>query len=260
MLQKFPLYLATVLSAFAFAACGDDTSYETNADYASTLVKSFSLQPNAKVLNNLDTVFFSIDLVNARIFNADSLPFGTKVDRLLVSVTTDNCSAVEFHFPRPGQTDSIINYLEHSTDSIDFSNGPVRLHVVSMDHRSSRDYSVQVNVHKTVADSMLWFVDDITRVPGMTNPKTSATVQLGKDLYTIATDGAAYSLNITESPILPGTDSEVTFGFTPRLETLTATRSALFMLADNGDLYTSTDGSQWTSCGEIWYSITAPYG
>ncbi|MDE5608334.1 MAG: hypothetical protein K2I64_05320 [Muribaculaceae bacterium] len=261
MLKKFPLYLATAISAFAFASCDKDSNYETNTDYASTLVKSFSLQANPKILNNLDTVYFSIDLVKGRIFNADSLPFGTKVNRLQVSVTTDNCSAVEFHIPRPGQTDSIINYLEHSTDSIDFSNGAVRLHVVSFDRLASRDYSVEVNVHKTVADSLLWLVNEIAKVPSsFAAPTATATAQLGKELYTLSTDGSAYCLHKASNPLDPGTATEVTFSFTPRIATLTATRSALFILADNGDLYSSADGTSWTACGECWYSITAPYG
>lgn len=261
MLKKFPLYLASAFLLIASASCQEDSKYETDTDYGSTMVKSFKLMSNSKILNNLDTIYFSIDLVRGRIFNADSLPYGTPVNRLQVSLTTDKCSAVEIHFPRPGQTDSIINYLEHSTDSIDFSNGNVRLHVVSFDRRASRDYAVEVNVHKSIADSMLWFVNDISPVPSdIPYPTATATVQLGKQLVTLTSDGSAYCLNKAANPLDPGINSSVTFPFTPRVETLTATRSSLFILADNGDLYCSADGCDWEACGQNWYSITAPYG
>lgn len=46
-------------------------------------VTAFSLNDNKKVLDSLSNVFFSIDLVSANIFNADSLPYGTNVSRLV---------------------------------------------------------------------------------------------------------------------------------------------------------------------------------
>lgn len=63
--------------------------------YGSTQVKGFNLKADAKVLSALDSVFFSIDLVNAQIFNADSLPYGTRVNKLVLQITTDACSKVE---------------------------------------------------------------------------------------------------------------------------------------------------------------------
>ena len=63
----------------AAGACNSSENYgqEGTADYSGTAVKSFSLKENDQVLNNIDSVFFSIDLVNGMIFNADSLPVGT---------------------------------------------------------------------------------------------------------------------------------------------------------------------------------------
>lgn len=118
------------------------------------MVSSFSLVANDSLLVNLDSVFFSIDLVNAKIYNADSLPYGTDVSHLVAKISTMGSSVAELHIPRPGKSDSIIDYLKRPNDSIDFSNGPVIFHIVALDKSTQRDYSISVNVHKVKPDSL----------------------------------------------------------------------------------------------------------
>lgn len=263
MLTKLRLYFASALAIFAFSGCNDNDGYETSIDYTSTQVQSFNLMSNDKILNNLDSVYFSIDLVNARIFNADSLPFGTPVNKLQIEVKTDNCSEIEVRFPHPDHLgDSVINYMTNSTDSIDFSRGNVRLHVVSYDRAASRDYTLEVNVHKTVADTLLWFTDTPMSLPSsLTSISASATVMRNKNLYTLTTDNDGnYCLNTASSPLDAGSNENLSFSFIPQIESFTATESAFFILADNGDLYTSADARNWTSCDVNWTSITATYG
>ena len=91
---------------------------------------SFSINKNDKVLTGLDSVFFSIDLVNARIFNADSLPKGTDVSKLVIKIGTSSASGCELTFRKLGTSrDTTINYLESPNDSINFSDGPIKLSV-----------------------------------------------------------------------------------------------------------------------------------
>lgn len=262
MFRHLHLYIAAALMTLAASSCSESQEFESSVEYSSTMVQTFKLQANDKILNNLDTVFFSIDLVKGRIFNADSLPFGTKIDKLQVKVTTDNCSAVEFHIPRAGQSDTIINYLEHSTDSLDFTSGRVKLHVVSFDKLASRDYMVNVNVHNTIADSLVWDIDHALPLPtAIEAPTASATVYFNHEFYTLTADASgAASLNIAASPLEQGADKAVTLPFTPRISSFTATTTAFYMLADNGDLYSSADATAWSPCGANWVSITAPYG
>lgn len=263
MLKRIGLYLAAAALLGSTVACNDEAEgIDTSADYASTQVTEFKLQPDSKVLNNLDSVFFSIDLTAGRIFNADSLPYGTKVDRLLVSLTTDACSTVELHYPRAGKTDSIVDYLTNPNDSIDFSLGAVKLHLVSYDKIASRDYYINVNVHKVVADSLSWNLENPAKLPStLSNVKVERTVMFDNKVYTFTTNGLAdASLNIADSPLAASTPVSFTFPFQPKLATLTATESSLYILDADGKLYASTDGLNWTSCNTTWKSITAPYG
>ncbi len=55
-------------------------------------------------------------------------------------------SEAEITFKRADMTDSVFDYLNHSTDSIDFSNGPAKLRLVSSDGKAERTYTISVNV------------------------------------------------------------------------------------------------------------------
>lgn len=263
MHKKIALYLTGAALLLATAACNDDSNnYEISVDYASTQVSAFSLQPNGKILHNLDSIFFSIDLVNARIFNADSLPYGTKTSNLQVKITTDGCSTVELHYPRENKPDSVVNYIESPNDSIDFSRGPVKLHVVSYDKRATRDYYINVNVHTVVSDSLAWDLGDAKPLPGsLQAPRYQRTVQFGNKIYTLTTSGARQAcMAIADTPASTAVNNDFTFDFTPDVNTLTATTGSLYILSHDGALYSSADGTSWTSCGTVWKSITAPYG
>ena len=147
--SAFCLIIAAVATLGACNSSDEEETLEPEVS-SSTLVKSFSLVANSKVLPNLDKVFFSIDLNTARIFNADSMPYGTDISHLVTSITTDNASLVELHAPRPNASDSVTNYLENSTDSIDFSNGPVKLIIRSANAEMSMTYTTVSYTHLTL--------------------------------------------------------------------------------------------------------------
>lgn len=245
-----------------FTSCNDDSAdEEAEVIYGSTQVKGFSLKANANVLSALDSVFFSIDLVNAQIFNADSLPFGTRVDKLVVQITTDACSKVELNVPRKNAADTVVNYLTNSTDSIDFSNGPVRLHLVSYDGKAERDYTIKVNVHKMEPDLLYWNKPAMRRLPtDIDAPRMQKSVRWGDTVACLTGDGMHYNIAVTENPYDGDwTVKYVDFGFTPRVESLAAAGGKLFILSDDGYLYSSADGQTWSTDGDIWYNIIGNY-
>ncbi|MDE6175752.1 MAG: hypothetical protein K2F88_09340, partial [Duncaniella sp.] len=169
MNKRFPLYslLALVLTAFV-AGCNDDegSTFVSEGDFGNCSVTSFSINKNDKVLTGLDSVFFSIDLVNGRIFNADSLPKGTDVSKLVINIGTSSASACELTFRKLGTSrDTTINYIDSPTDSINFSNGPIKMMVTSYNGQSKREYSIDVNVHKVETDTLFWAEGAKTGLP-----------------------------------------------------------------------------------------------
>lgn len=251
--------LSAVVAGAAFVGCNSDY---TPTEYTSTnvVVSSFSLTQDDSVLKGLDSVVFSIDLVHGRIFNADSLPFGTKINKLVPVIRVyESASAVTLRVPRANGSDTTINYIENSTDSIDFSNGPVILEVTSYSGTNSLQYRVQVNVHKEIGDTMVW--TDAATAPlasQLSAPTVQKTVRNTNGLYTLTGDGSSFSLMHAQKPESEWQPVDATIPDGADVSSFTASDNTFFILA-SGQLYTSSDASVWTATGQMWDYIYGIY-
>ncbi|MDE6311209.1 MAG: hypothetical protein K2L96_05255 [Muribaculaceae bacterium] len=243
------------LSLFAAGAC--NSTYEPGESIASSAaVYSFSVRSAAGDLKGVDTVFFSVDIIGAKIFNADSLPYGTRVSALIPSVKTlDGVSVCEFIVPRAGMTDTIINLISHPSDSVDFSHGPVTLRIVSPDALVERRYSVQVNVHQMKSDSLEWALTQRSPLPGgLANAVCAGTAVSGGKMFCASADASGnYALCKSSDPYLTGAWESVQQAFDGLSVDPTSLRggeSTLYILGTTGRLYTSTDeGASWSDSG-----------
>ena len=215
-------------------------------------------------------MFFSIDLVHGNIFNADSLPAGTEVTKIVPQIVTyDVVSVAELTVSRPGKQDTVINYLKNSTDSIDFSN-PVKLRIVSLDGNVERYYNIKVNVHRSIADSLAWGRNDRTVLPSSFGyPAAQRTVRRGDSYFCLTRSESNYSIASLTRPagdmnaLMPSAAdwdvNTVSFGFIPDVNSLAASSSALYILDTDGNLHTSADGIFWESAPLKWHSILGGY-
>lgn len=256
--------LITAVVTTGFTACNSSSDDLLNTQLpSSTIVKSFSLSEDAKVLDNLDKVFFSIDLNTANIFNADSLPYGTDIHALVPVITTGGVSALEIHVPRPNQTDTVHNYLENPTDSIDFSNGPVTLHLKAIDETATMTYKVSVNVHKVKSDSLAWGDAAYSKLPTSFSAVTAQhTVRHNGKAYCLTTDGTDYCMAISDNPATEQWELyDVDFGFIPNIESLRSTTEALYILSGGSQLYKSVDdGKTWSDTGAKYDYLIGGFG
>ncbi len=242
-----------------------DTAYAIAEEInnTSTAVSSFSLSRNNKVLANLDSVFFSIDLQQAEIFNADSLPVGTNVRRLVVKIGLPSVSVATItEAAGPGETPRTIDYLTAGTDSIDFSRGPAKLHVVSNNGEASRDYTIKVNVHRCQPDSMSWSREAMTELPGgIARPRAQKSVLFGSEALTLVqgADGSAVVARSANPGSAPWTANSATLPQGARIETLTAVDATLYMLDSTDALYSSTDGQTWVAAGASFHWLYGAY-
>lgn len=253
----------TASAALSLSSCNEKTEeteiYLTPSNVA---VTSFVLNADSKVMENLDSVFFSIDLENGVIFNADSLPYDTKIDKLVTTIKyssyiTKATIKMENGSTRTGE----INYLESPNDSIDFT-GNVSLILSTDNGELSREYVIKVNVHKEKSDSLMWSDRSRTALPARTpNPKNQKSIDFNGTVISLIEEGDGTYTYATTTDIYnqQWQKYHVTFPFTPDVRSLCATSSAMIILDTDGVMYESTDGSGWTATGEIWSAVLGAY-
>lgn len=267
MIKKSNCLSALFAASALLAACNSD--YEPAIVTSESVeVSAFTLTADSKVLSNLDSVFFSIDLVNAQIFNADSLPYGTKVNKLIPKITTQAVSVAELIVPRSGKADTTYNYLTNSTDSIDFSNGPVRLRLVSESGSVERTYQIKVNVHQVKSDSLEWGGAALSRLPGsLAGVKESRTVEFKGKYYTLLGNGTNYQIAIQNNPADADYEevnpvSPINTPYAMKVNSLHSTSDAAYVLSQTGDLLSAADEHlrEWKLTQVSgWHAIVATY-
>ena len=271
MKKYFIIYLAiAAMIATSLQSCNkddDDSTTDLNQynvySSVSTLVSSFSLVDNTKILDNLSGVKFAIDQERSVIYNADSLPKGTKVSALCVDVTCASSVSSKQFVVKNGtvQNDTIIDYTSTTKDSIDFT-GDVTLRITSYDGTNVRDYKVKVNVHQQDPDTIKWDVNNRRDLPNVTGTvRASKTVLQNDKFLCLVQDNSSYVLNSIDTLMTSGWEKKVlSLPFTPQVNSFAATSSSIYMLDTNGELFESADmGSTWSDCGIAWNTIIGGY-
>lgn len=229
---------------------------------SSVAVSGFSLKSKSGSKVKVDSVFFSIDLNKGVIFNADSLPVGTDVTRLVATIAyTSSASAVTLT-QTGGKHTGVIDYKTNPSDSIDFS-GKVVLKITAEDKTTSREYNIKVNVHKVEPDSLVWDELAVTQMPARKdNPKEQKTVKYKDTTYSLIKEADdSYTMSVA-TDILEGVwdKQTITLDFQPDVRTLNSTSEKLYLLDAAGKLYTSVDGLTWNNEGVVWTNIIGAYG
>lgn len=256
--------LPALLAGAALTACNEKAE-ETEPDATdvvnSVAVNSFSLKPDADVLSDLDSVFFSIDLRHGAIFNADSLPKGTDVRALQANITySSTVTAAEIIMEGGTHRTGTFDYKANPTDTIDFT-GKVTLRLTAGDGLS-RDYKLKVNVHRSQPDSLIWDKVAVSQLPSrLSSPVAQKSVELDDNVLSLIreSDGSYTLASCTDLVSASWSKKAVTPGFTPSLQTLTSSGGRLYVLDDTGRLMQSADGETWIATGETWSNVIGDY-
>ena len=134
----FKFLLIAIATTLITSACNSNSSDDPYAISSDVTVLGFSLKKDISILSGIDSVFFSIDLQKGLIFNADSLPKGTDITRLIpiISYPSTVMSATITMSDGSYKTGSI-DYKNNPSDSIDFS-GKVILTLIAQDGFSTK--------------------------------------------------------------------------------------------------------------------------
>ncbi len=247
------------MAVLFFARCNSEYNYPNENISSSVAVYSFALSADDSIMAHLDTVFFAVDLNKGTIFNADSLPYGTKVDKLVPRIRMlESVSLANLTVPANGSTEeSVHDYLTNPGDTIDFTN-PVYLDVKSPDGLVSRRYTITVNVHKLVSDSLVWDKAAFRTLPSsLQEVSAQRTASTSDGLYCLTTDGSGWCMAFT-AHAFAGEWEYVTPALPQGavIESFTGSNDALYILAASGALYRSADGGKtWTDTSCRWSNI-----
>ena len=258
--------LLVCAGAGAFTGCNkDDDSEDIETSLIITpnvAVTAFSLKANDSIAPDLDSVFFSIDLEHGAIYNADSLPKGSAIDKLVPKISYSSFVSKAWITMEGGRTRTgTVNYITNPDDSIDFT-GSVKLVLATEDSTLSKEYMLKVNVHQMVPDSLMWTELAVTGLPSrLPSPRAQKTVALSDRTFSFIeeSDGTYTYASCSDLFDNEWTKSQASMPFTPVVRSLSAAGSRLYMLSTDGSLYESADGASWSDTGEDWNCIIGPY-
>jgi len=258
MKRKFLAFIALITAALSLSSClsSDDTTVEYTTDTAITSFSLGTLGRYVKTTAGNDTLLadnvtgskynFYIDQAARQIYNADSLPVGTRTAAVLATINSKNSSPILLmHADYPEKIDSARYYS--SSDSIDFSK-PRVIRVYNNALTAFAAYTVTVNVHQEDGDVFNW------QAKAQQNEQLAALgdlklLALGSNLYVFGK--MADKMKIYESG-----DGNSWVEVSPN-QTFAAADyqnavkmgDRLYMLSD-GKVYASADAATWQQVGE----------
>lgn len=238
-----------------------ETEEEIYMPASSVAVTAFSLKSKSGSKVKLDSVFFSIDLNKGVIFNADSLPVGTDVTKLVPVISYSSSASAVTLTQTGGKYTGEIDYKTNPTDSVDFS-GKVVLKITAEDKTTTRSYDIKVNVHEMEPDSLMWDRLAVVPMPSrLGSPRQQKTVEYKERPYTLILEAdGSYTLAVATDILAGEWDRQtLSLDFEPDIRTLNATSDSLYLLDTAGMLHTSADGMAWESTGAKWINTIGAY-
>ena len=170
MRGRFILLLAAMLSCVSCLT--DNTVSETpQAAITSFTIGYYNVRFHDINYHRRDTVVnvreggvmypMTIDQLNNRIYNADSMAYGSDLKKVTSSVYGTGTIGYIY------DDEPDLLHFWSAYDSIDFTRG-LKFMVISSDGTFARSYDVTVNVRKVFPDSLLWRADDTGNFPVLT--------------------------------------------------------------------------------------------
>ncbi len=238
------LFAAGYMILFLSSCLNSDNDYSyttvTDAQIGQMTLSSDSIP-------GLSDVNFVIDQVEGRIFNRDSMPYGTEIKGKVAVNFTAVTALTSIEMINIELKDTV--KWESTTDSIDFS-GQIKITSVAANGSTSKIYMAQINVHQVIPDTLIWNqalrdqfnlpVREQKVVPLRGNylmySQLGSNIQNQYDLR-IAVAGDPANWQVATLSGLPASGMN--------LIQLAVYEDAVYMASTAGDLYRSDDGRVW---------------
>lgn len=238
-------FLSVIVSFFivsiTVSSClkSDDT-YEYNSD---ATIHAFGI----------DTIYgkyykFSIDQLNRVIYNKDSLPIGadTIIDRILIDTLSVN------GWVSSGAPDTLFNMAD-SVNLIPAMNKSgeegMKFRAHAADGVTVREYTLQIRVHKQDPDSLMWQKKEAFST-SMTEGAQKAVI-LNDELWVYTTNTTAYKTSTVPGAYQWSPSAVSNLPSDAKLTSALNFQNKLYIITEQGELYSSTDATTWTKINSI---------
>ncbi|MBQ1816417.1 MAG: hypothetical protein II122_02645 [Bacteroidaceae bacterium] len=246
--------ILALISSFGMTSCNSETDY-TTTNYGSnhcavtymllgTLYRDIHTQ-NSSGKDSVYTTTMSgsqymlyIDQYKGEIYNPDSLPLGTRTDKVVFSsVSYDGILAY--------RTENGTDTLYSTGDTIDFTN-PRLFTCFSYSGSAKKTYTVHINVHQVNTEAFVWnqVHQGLNHLQALTSQRA---FYKGDTIYVFAlADNAPVriAMPIKENVASSIVDTLSLAGFKP--ENVQQFGNKFYTL-ENGVVMTSSDGAAWTA-------------
>ncbi len=246
------IFLGSLLYLLTSCLGGDNYKAEDWMVY-NAQIGSFKLSCDS--IPGLEDVKFTIDQVNGKIYNKDSMRYGTTLGfKALAEVTFDSPIGVRDIYFITASNDTV----KTVTDSIDFS-APVMITVTAYNGSTTKVYKAWINVHQVNPDTLVWQKMD-SNLPEKTF-QDMKVLYFKDSYYMYAVENEVYQLYRSElNDHADWEELELTgFPLKAKLLQMTAFEDVLIVLSDAGVLYYSKDGQEWKPI-DLAFSIETVLG
>ncbi|MDR2681323.1 MAG: DUF6242 domain-containing protein [Tannerella sp.] len=238
---KFCGLLIAGLACLMFSCLGDGDTTIDDWNLSNAQISSFSLSNDS--IAGLSDVTFTIDQVNGKIFNRDSMPYGTVISEKVFCSMEFEIGVLGVLMVSQSTGDSV--YWTSDTDSVDFSS-PVLITVYPYNNVSSKIYEAKINIHQVDPDSMAWEL-----YSGLISGKSfqDMKVILYDDAYYMyVSEGNLFYLYKTDEADLKNWTETALSGFPGKavISGITEWEGVLYVVDTEGLLYRSSDGQTWS--------------
>ena len=235
MQLKYFKKLVFIFTIALLSACTSSTTtvvVTSNANFV-----SMSLV-NSKIANLSKAVF---TLIGDTIVNLDSLPAGTKVERIIPVFSfksSDRAILIK-------STGDSIAYS--GKDSIDFTSTTLcKIRNYASDQKTPKLYSIKVNVHKVDPEFYNWTkISDQLKIQDLVSQK--AILLNDQFFYFMRNSSASYLQTSADGVNWTGQLSVTGLPSNPHFENMTVFNGKLYLALNDNKLYSTTDGQVWVA-------------
>ena len=243
-IKIYGLLLGGLLFLMTSCLGGDDEVIIDDWILGNAQISSFILVNDS--IAGLSNVRFTIDQLNGKIYNKDSMPYGTVIDeKVLCKLTFDSqLDVASIMFVNIEKNDTVF-WAGTDADSIDFSS-PVEMTIMPFDGVSTKKYEAKINIHQVNPESMVWQkYSDLFSGKKYNDMKV---ISFRDSYYMYVTESGVYRLFVSDKEKINNWKEITLSGFPEKavLSQITENEGELYIITEDGALYNSSAGQNST--------------